>query len=66
MSTKQIKMLRRFVSSFIYKTNVTFNTNRLKLLLSVIVSINNYSKTFLVTYCYITLESVASFKFIAN
>ena len=49
-----------------YKTNATFNTNRLKLSLSVIVSINNYSKTFLVAYCYITLEATASFKFVAN
>jgi MULE transposase domain len=59
-------MLRQFVSSFIYKTNATFNTNCLKLPLSVIVSINNCSKTFLVAYCYITLESAASFKFVAN
>jgi hypothetical protein len=66
MSAKQIKMSRRFVSSFIYKTDATFNTNRLKLPLSVIVSINNCSKTFLVAYCYITLESAASFKFVAD
>ena len=59
-------MSRRFVSSFIYKTSATFNTNCLKLPLSVIVSINNYSKTFLVAYYYITLESTASFKFVAN
>ena len=49
-----------------YKTDATFNTNYLKLPLSVIVSINNHSKTFLVAYYYITLECAASFKFVAN
>jgi len=48
-----------------YKTDATFNTNSLKLLLSVIVSINNYKKTFLIAYCYITLEAAVSFKFVA-
>jgi len=66
MSAKQIKMSRRFVSAFMYKTDATFNNNRLKLPLSVIVSINNRGKTFLVAYCYITLESAASFKFVAD
>jgi hypothetical protein len=36
-------MLRRFVSSFIYETDATFNTNRLKLPLSVMVGIDNCS-----------------------
>jgi hypothetical protein len=53
---------QRFVSSFIYKTNVTFNTNSLKLLLSVIVSINNTRATFLVAYYYITSEFTVFFK----
>jgi len=66
MSAKQIKMLKRFISCFIYKTDATFNTNRLKLPLNIIVSINNCSKTFLVAYYYITLEAAASFKFVAN
>jgi len=47
-----------------YETNSTFNTNYLHLLLSVIVSINNTSKTFLVAFCYIILELVAFFKWI--
>jgi MULE transposase domain len=64
MSLKQIKIARRFVSRFIYKTNATFNTNCLNLLLSVIVSINNTSKTFLIAYCYITSELAMSFKWI--
>jgi len=54
-------MARRFVSDFMYKTDATFNTNVLKLLLSVIVGINNTSSTFLAAYCYITLESAALF-----
>lgn len=59
-------MSKRFVSCFMYKTDATFNTNRLKLPLSVIVGIDNCSKTFLVAYCYIILEAIASFKFVAN
>jgi len=49
-----------------YKTNATFNTNSLKLLLSIMVGIDNYGKTFPIAYCYITSESIASFKFAAN
>lgn len=49
-----------------YEIDTTFNTNCLKLLLSVMVGINNYSKTFLIVYYYIILELTASFKFIAN
>ena len=66
MSAEQIKMSRRFVSSFMYETDATFNTNRLKIPLSVIIGIDNRGKTFLVAYCYITSESAASFKFVAN
>jgi MULE transposase domain len=66
MSLEQIKMAQRFVSSFMYKTDATFNTNSLKLLLSVIVGIDNCGKTFLIGYCYITSESAASFKFVVD
>ena len=66
MSPKQIKITQQFASSFICKTDATFNANSLKLPLSVIVSINNYRKTFFIAYCYITLELVMSFKFVAN
>jgi hypothetical protein len=66
MSLKQIKLARRFVSGFIYKTDATFNTNSLKLLLSVIVGINNTRATFPIAYCYITLKSAASFKWIVK
>lgn len=66
MSAEQIKLARRFVSGFMYKTDATFNTNRLKLPLSVVVGINNCGRTFPIAYCYITLESAASFKFVSN
>jgi hypothetical protein len=49
-----------------YKTNATFNTNCLKLPLSVMVGIDNRSKTFLASYCYITSELAASFKFVTD
>ena len=65
-SPKQIKMSQRFVSGFMYKTDATFNTNSLCLLLGVMVGIDNTSKTFPVAYCYITSESAASFKWIAD
>jgi hypothetical protein len=66
MSPEQIKLVQRFVSGFIYETDATFNTNRLRLPLSVIVGINNYRKTFPIAYCHITSESAASFTFVAD
>jgi hypothetical protein len=66
MSLEQIKIVQRFVSGFMYKTDATFNTNSLKLPLSVMVGINNCRKTFSAAYCYITSESAASFKFVTN
>jgi hypothetical protein len=38
----------------------------LKLLLSILVDIDNCRKTFPVAFCYITSESAASFKFVAD
>lgn len=66
ISSEQIRIAQQFVSNFMYKTNATFNTNVLYLLLSVIVGIDNTSSTFLVAYCYITLESAAAFKWISK
>jgi hypothetical protein len=66
MSSEQIKMAQRFVSGFMYETDATFNTNSLKLPLSVMVGIDNCGKTFPVAYCYITSESAASFKFVTD
>src|SRR5947199_9806145 len=66
MSPEQIKMICQFVSSFIYETDATFNINCLKLPLNIMVSIDNCGKTFPTVYYYITLESAASFKFVAK
>jgi len=61
MSLEQIKLARRFINGFMYKTNTTFNINRLKLSLSVIVGIDNRGKTFFIVYCYIISESAGFF-----
>jgi hypothetical protein len=54
------------VSDFLYKTDATFNTNELRLPLSVIVGITNTRKTFPLAYCYITSESAKSFDFVGG
>ena len=64
ISPDQIRLARRFVSSFIYETDATFNTNRLHLPLSVIVGITNTRTTFPIAICYITSESATSFEFV--
>ena len=51
MSPEQIKIARRFVSGFMYETDATFNTNCLRLPLSVIVGIDNCGKTFPIACC---------------
>jgi hypothetical protein len=63
MSSDQILKARRFISGFIYKTDATFNTNKLRLLLSVIVEIDNTGKTFPMAFMYHTTESAKAFKF---
>jgi hypothetical protein len=63
MSDKQIYITRRFVSRFLYKTNVTFNTNTRRLPLSVIVRINNIGYMFPMAFMFITSELAKSFKF---
>jgi hypothetical protein len=45
---------------------MTFNTNVLRLLLSVMVGIINTRKTFLLAYCYITSELAKSFDFVVG
>src|SRR5437016_13729109 len=49
-----------------YERDVTFNTNRLRLPLSIIVGIDNCGKIFPIAYCYNISESAASFKFAAE
>jgi hypothetical protein len=59
-------MAQRFASGFMYETDATFNTNSLKLLLSVLVGIDNCGKTFPIAFCYITSKAAASFRFTAD
>jgi hypothetical protein len=63
ISDEQIRLTRRFVSGFIYKTDATFNTNTLRLPLSVMVEIDNTGTTFPMTFMFITSESSKSFTF---
>jgi hypothetical protein len=66
MSDEQIRLARRFVSGFIYKTDATFNTNTLRLPLLVMVRINNIGHTFPIAFMFITLESAKSFTFVSK
>jgi hypothetical protein len=66
MSADQILLIRRFASGFMYKTDATFNTNKLRLLLSVIVRINNTGKTFPLAFMYHTTKSAKAFKFASD
>jgi hypothetical protein len=61
MSDKQIRMARRFVSGFLYKTDATFNTNTRRLPLTVMVGIDNTGHTFPTAFMFITSESAKSF-----
>ena len=49
-----------------YKTDATFNTNNLKLSLTVLVSIDNMSWNFLLTFVYIISETAETFTFMKN
>jgi hypothetical protein len=66
LNDEQIQLGRRFVSSFIYETDATFNTNELRLPLSIMIGITNTGATFPLAYCYITSESAKSFEFVAH
>jgi len=60
---KQIRLARRFVSGFIYETDATFNTNKLRLLLTTMVGIDNTGSTFPIAFLFITSESAKAFNF---
>ena len=66
ISDKQIRLIRQFVSGFLYETNATFNTNTRRLPLSIIVGINNTKHTFPIAFIFITTKSAKSFKFIGE
>jgi hypothetical protein len=63
MSADQILCARRFVSGFMYETDATFNTNKLRLLLLVMVGVDNTGKTFPMAFMYHTSESAKAFQF---
>ena len=64
MSDEQIRMARRFVSGFLYETDVAFNINIRRLPLSVMVGIDNIGHTFPMAFMFITSKLAKSFKFI--
>jgi MULE transposase domain len=66
MSDEQIRLTRRFVSGFMYETDATSNTNTLRLLLSVIVGVDNTSLTFPLAFMFMTSESAKAFKFTSD
>lgn len=63
-NSEQIRLIKQFVSYYVYKTDTIFNTNERHMLLSILVGILNWSKIFPFEYCYITLESASIFEFI--
>lgn len=65
-NSKQIWLTWRFVSFFIYKTDVIFYTNKLKMSLLMLAEILNIRKTFIFALYFITLESVTRFEFIKD
>ena len=62
-NSEQIRLARRFVSIFIYKTDATFDTNELRMPLSILVRVINTGKTFPFALCFIISESAATFDF---
>jgi hypothetical protein len=61
ISDEQIRIGRRFISRFLYKTNATFNTNTQRLPFSVMVGIDNIGHMFPMAFIFITSESAKSF-----
>ena len=62
-SSEQIELARRFVSEFVYITDVTFRTNRRRLPLTILTGITSTGSTFPFGYCFVIGESAESFKF---
>jgi hypothetical protein len=62
-SSEQIRLARRFVSGFVYLTDATFNTNRLRLPLSILTGIDNTGSTFPFGFGYQIAESARIFAF---
>jgi hypothetical protein len=56
-------LLRRFVSDFILKLNITFNTNNLEFLLFVAVGITHIERSFFVAFAFGGAKNDAIFRF---
>src|SRR5437667_9634545 len=63
-SSEQIRLARQFVSKFIWKMDATFNTNELKMPLSILVGITNTGQTFPLAFVFISAESAEMFRWV--
>ena len=64
MSDAQIQWAQRFCSSFMLEVDTTFNTNNLRLPLTVLTGIINTGNSFPVAFYFVPSKSKASFDFI--
>ena len=64
MSDVQIQWAQRFCSSFMIEVDTTFNTNNLRLPLTIITGISNTGDSFPVAFSFLPSESKVSFDFI--
>jgi hypothetical protein len=60
----QIRLEERFCSSFMVEINLTFNTNALKLPLTIIMGVSNTRMTFLLTFSFVPAENKVFMDFI--
>ena len=63
-SPLQITLARRFINEWVLQTNATFNTNNLRLPLSIMTGVTNTGKTFPYGQSFVLSESAEAFKFI--
>jgi hypothetical protein len=64
MSDTQIQWAQRFCISFMLEVDTTFNTNNLRLPLTVLTGITNTGISFPMAFCFVPSESKASFDFV--
>jgi len=63
-SSEQIQLARQFVGEFIWEMDDTFNTNELKMPLSILVGITNTGQTFPLAFMFISTESAEMFHWV--
>jgi hypothetical protein len=64
ISDAQIRLGERFCSSFMVEIDSTFNTNALRLLLTIIVGVSNTGMTFPLTFSFVPAENKVFMNFI--